>query len=99
MTLRHFTTSSAIKVFNSVCDGLGHPLAQRGVRQRRVYHAWNYELDGKLKGVAFRNGVRGHGGMPKDFNVADHRLLADIPGLPRDVWYGSVSDRNSRHGV
>jgi anthranilate 1,2-dioxygenase large subunit len=39
-----------------------------------VYHAWNYELDGKLKGVAFRNGVRGHGGMPKDFNVADHRL-------------------------
>lgn len=39
-----------------------------------VYHAWNYELDGRLKGVAFRNGVRGHGGMPDDFNVADHRL-------------------------
>jgi anthranilate 1,2-dioxygenase large subunit len=39
-----------------------------------VYHAWNYELDGKLKGVAFRNGIRGHGGMPKDFKVEDHRL-------------------------
>jgi phenylpropionate dioxygenase-like ring-hydroxylating dioxygenase large terminal subunit len=39
-----------------------------------VYHAWNYELDGRLKGVAFRNGIRGHGGMPKDFKAEDHRL-------------------------
>ena len=39
-----------------------------------VYHAWNYELDGRLKGVAFRNGVRGHGGMPADFKVESHRL-------------------------
>jgi hypothetical protein len=39
-----------------------------------VYHAWNYELDGKLKGVAFRNGVRGHGGMPEDFDRKQHRL-------------------------
>ncbi len=39
-----------------------------------VYHAWNYQLDGRLKGVAFRNGIRGHGGMPKDFKVEDHRL-------------------------
>ncbi|MDA9433725.1 Rieske (2Fe-2S) protein [Bradyrhizobium sp. CCBAU 51627] len=39
-----------------------------------VYHAWNYELDGKLKGVAFRNGVRGQGGMPEDFDPAQHRL-------------------------
>jgi len=32
--------------------------------------------------------------------LADVRFgsLADIPGLPRDVWYGSVSDRNSRLG-
>jgi anthranilate 1,2-dioxygenase large subunit len=34
-----------------------------------VYHAWNYELDGRLKSVAFRNGVRGQGGMPVDFDV------------------------------
>jgi anthranilate 1,2-dioxygenase large subunit len=39
-----------------------------------VYHAWNYGLDGQLKGVAFRNGLRGQGGMPSDFDVANHRL-------------------------
>ncbi|MGA2056571.1 MAG: Rieske 2Fe-2S domain-containing protein [Bradyrhizobium sp.] len=39
-----------------------------------VYHAWNYELDGRLKSVAFRNGVRGQGGMPGDFDASRHRL-------------------------
>jgi anthranilate 1,2-dioxygenase large subunit len=39
-----------------------------------VYHAWNYQLDGQLKSVAFRNGVRGEGGMPADFDVSQHRL-------------------------
>src|SRR6202012_193941 len=41
-----------------------------------VYHAWNYQLDGQLKSVAFRNGVRGEGGMPADFDVGLHRLQA-----------------------
>ena len=40
-----------------------------------VYHAWTYGLDGRLKGVAFRNGIQGKGGMPKDFDPADHRLV------------------------
>jgi anthranilate 1,2-dioxygenase large subunit len=39
-----------------------------------VYHAWNYGLDGSLKGVAFRNGLRGQGGMPGDFDISQHRL-------------------------
>lgn len=41
---------------------------------RCVYHAWNYGLDGKLKNVAFRNGVQGKGGMPEDFDITKHRL-------------------------
>jgi anthranilate 1,2-dioxygenase large subunit len=39
-----------------------------------VYHAWNYDLDRRLKSVAFRNGLRGQGGMPEDFDVSQHRL-------------------------
>lgn len=39
-----------------------------------VYHSWTYGLDGTLKGIAFRNGVQGKGGMPEDFDPADHRM-------------------------
>lgn len=39
-----------------------------------VYHAWSYDLRGKLVGVAFRNGVKGEGGMPPEFDPADHGL-------------------------
>ncbi|MEA2689222.1 MAG: anthranilate 1,2-dioxygenase large subunit [Candidatus Eremiobacteraeota bacterium] len=37
-----------------------------------VYHAWSYDLKGNLKGVAFKNGVRGSGGMPASFCMEDH---------------------------
>jgi anthranilate 1,2-dioxygenase large subunit len=39
-----------------------------------VYHAWTYNLAGSLESVAFRNGMRGQGGMPEDFDVRNHRL-------------------------
>ena len=39
-----------------------------------VYHAWNYGLDGRLKSVAFRKGLKGKGGMPEDFDASEHRL-------------------------
>lgn len=39
-----------------------------------VYHAWSYDLKGKLRGVAFQNGVKGAGGMPPEFRRDDHRL-------------------------
>lgn len=38
------------------------------------YHQWNYNYDGKLLGVPFRNGVKGNGGMPEDFSLDDHGL-------------------------
>ena len=37
-----------------------------------VYHAWNYDLKGNLKAVAFEDGVAGRGGMPKTFCRSDH---------------------------
>jgi salicylate 5-hydroxylase large subunit len=42
------------------------------------YHQWSYDLSGKLIGLPFRNGVkqgdRVNGGMPADFQLADHNL-------------------------
>lgn len=39
-----------------------------------VYHSWNYNLDGTLRGLAFSKGSRGAGGMGEDFDPANHRL-------------------------
>jgi anthranilate 1,2-dioxygenase large subunit len=50
-----------------------------------VYHGWSYDLAGNLTGVAFKNGVKGQGGMPKTFRMEDHHprkvRLAALHGL------------------
>ena len=38
------------------------------------YHQWTYDLKGNLQGVPFRNGVKGQGGFPDDFDPAQHGL-------------------------
>lgn len=42
------------------------------------YHQWYYDLEGNLLGVPFKRGVKQDGewkgGMPKDFNTAEHSL-------------------------
>src|SRR5262245_10199212 len=37
-----------------------------------VYHAWTYDLRGRLLGIAFERGANGRGGMPQSFCKADH---------------------------
>ncbi len=37
-----------------------------------VYHAWTYDLQGTLKGVAFEEGLGGGGGMPATFCKGEH---------------------------
>ncbi len=45
-------------------------LAEQGNANRLtcIYHACTYDLQGRLKAIAFRNGVNGAGGMPADFD-------------------------------
>lgn len=50
--------------------------AQRGNAKEFTcpYHQWVYDLEGNLLGVPFRRGLKGQGGMPDDFDFADHGL-------------------------
>ena len=43
-------------------------------RLQCVYHQWNYDLQGRLLGVPFRDGIDGKGGMPAGFDMAEHGL-------------------------
>ncbi|NMH90736.1 Rieske 2Fe-2S domain-containing protein [Pseudonocardia bannensis] len=57
-----------------------------------VYHAWTYNLQGDLTGVAFKDGIKGKGGMPESFCMEAHGprklRLAVVHGLV----FGSFSD-------
>jgi Phenylpropionate dioxygenase and related ring-hydroxylating dioxygenases, large terminal subunit len=50
-----------------------------------VYHAWRYDLQGNLRGVAFQQGVNGKGGMPPGFRMEEHHprklRTASVAGL------------------
>jgi anthranilate 1,2-dioxygenase large subunit len=57
-----------------------------------VYHAWTYDTKGNLIGVAFKDGVKGKGGMPASFRMEDHNprklRVASVNGLV----FGSFSE-------
>src|SRR6476659_7348354 len=39
-----------------------------------IYHQWAYGLDGTLKSIPFRRGVRGKGGLDASFDLSAHGL-------------------------
>jgi phenylpropionate dioxygenase-like ring-hydroxylating dioxygenase large terminal subunit len=57
-----------------------------------VYHAWNYDLKGNLKAVAFEDGVGGKGGMGKDFCRSDHGPRKLRIALFTGLVFGSLSE-------
>jgi salicylate 5-hydroxylase large subunit len=71
-----------ISVIENVCAhrGMRFCRERHGNRKDFVcpYHQWSYTLKGELQGVPFRRGVkqegRINGGMPSDFQTADHGL-------------------------
>jgi anthranilate 1,2-dioxygenase large subunit/terephthalate 1,2-dioxygenase oxygenase component alpha subunit len=85
-----------IYAFENRCAHRGALIALDGGGRVRdftcVYHAWNYDLKGNLKAVAFEDGVAGKGGMAKTFCRADHGprklRVATFAGLV----FGSLSD-------
>lgn len=57
-----------------------------------VYHAWTYDRQGNLTGVAFKDGVKGKGGMPPSFCMEQHgprkMRVVEVFG----IVFGSFSD-------
>jgi salicylate 5-hydroxylase large subunit len=57
------------------------------------YHQWTYDLKGNLQGVPFRRGLKKdgeiRGGMPKDFNPANHPLTKLKVGVRNGVIFAS----------
>jgi anthranilate 1,2-dioxygenase large subunit/terephthalate 1,2-dioxygenase oxygenase component alpha subunit len=57
-----------------------------------VYHAWRYDLEGNLKGVAFNKGINGKGGMPESFCMEDHGPRKLRIETLHGLVFGSLSD-------
>ncbi|NML45364.1 Rieske 2Fe-2S domain-containing protein [Ramlibacter sp. G-1-2-2] len=57
-----------------------------------VYHAWSYDLQGNLTGVAFEKGVKGKGGMPDSFCKEDHGPRKLRVAVYCGLVFGSFSD-------
>jgi anthranilate 1,2-dioxygenase large subunit len=57
-----------------------------------VYHAWTYDLCGNLIGVAFKNGIKGKGGMPSTFHMEDHAPRKLHVAIVHGLVFGSFSN-------
>ena len=57
-----------------------------------VYHHWLYNLKGELLGVPFERGVGGKGGMPREFDKANHGLQMLRVETHKEAIFGTFSD-------
>lgn len=87
--------AGAVKAFVNRCAHKGATVCYRrsgnGPTLTCPYHNWVYGLNGELKSVAFRHGVRGEGGMPADFDLAKHGLQPIKIGIIRGMIFGSFA--------
>lgn len=56
-----------------------------------IYHQWCYDLGGNLTGVPMYKGMRGMGGYPADFSMADHGLTPIRIQILYGVVFGTLS--------
>lgn len=79
---RDRATDHGIRVVENRCAHRGVRFCQQPEGNARSfvcpYHQWTYKLNGDLAGLPFKDGVKEgecvNGGMPPDFNLADHGL-------------------------
>lgn len=90
-------TDGEIYAFENRCAHRGALLCldEHGARRKDfscVYHAWTYDLQGNLTGVAFKDGIKGKGGMPASFRMEDHGPRKLRTAIVHGLVFGSFSD-------
>ncbi|WP_346779234.1 aromatic ring-hydroxylating dioxygenase subunit alpha [Burkholderia sp. Ac-20365] len=53
------------------------------------YHHWSYDLKGNVTGLPFRRGYKGKGGMPKDFELGQHRAQPLVVNVRNGAIFAS----------
>lgn len=85
-----------IYAFENRCAHRGALIALEDFGKAReftcVYHAWSYDLQGNLKGVAFKDGINGQGGMPECFRMSDHSPRKLRTAVVAGLVFASASD-------
>ena len=56
------------------------------------YHNWIYDFDGNLTSIAFEKGIQQKGGMPADFDKAQHKLTRLRVETINGLVFGTFSD-------
>lgn len=87
----------ALRVFENVCAHRGAQFCRERFGNAKgftcPYHSWNYDLDGRLRGLPYRQGIRTDeglkGGMPGDFKLEDNSLKALKVGSRNGVVFAS----------
>ncbi len=85
-----------ITVMENRCSHRGVKICQarfgKGAEFTCPYHQWSYTLDGELQGVPFRRGIKGKGGMPRDFDPKQHGLKRLNVEVVNGVVWASFSN-------
>jgi phenylpropionate dioxygenase-like ring-hydroxylating dioxygenase large terminal subunit len=86
----------ALHAFENRCAHRGSLLCINDTGEARnivcVYHNWTYDLAGNLRGVAFRRGLGGQGGMPDDCRPEQHAPRKLRVETLAGLVFGTLSD-------
>ena len=58
-----------------------------------IYHKWMYDTEGSLISATLQHGIDGKGGLPEDFDKADHCLQKLRVDSHAGMVFGTFSDR------
>jgi anthranilate 1,2-dioxygenase large subunit len=88
---------------NGTIHALVNGCAHRGAMVRRemsgnarehtcIYHQWCYGLDGRLKSIPFRRGIRGKGGLEPSFDMSVHGLRKLRVASVNGALFGTLAE-------